>query len=867
MNLIGPDENWRESLLNMLLLVFGIVSLPVLINETLYRDDWLVPLLAWSVVPALFFSRPYISMPVRAGLLVVILMLVGSWGSYSGGLMGAGRVFMGSAVILSALLLGRVSGIVLFLASTVALSAIGAAAVYGLLTFAAPFDITPNTSGLWISHVGSFVIAVGVLLMSVLFVIETLERLHLDLRSEMEERELLEAEERKNAQHMKFMAENISDVLWTADLDLNFTYISDSITRARGFTPEEAMREGVAGALAVDSPDIVHALLEEELAREGTADPNRTTRLETRLNTKDGTGLDVEINVSFLRDRQGKPIGLIGVTRDLTERKRFEFAMDSVIRGTRQTREGDFFDSLTLNLATVLQAHTVMIGTLSEQSSLDCISIYQRSRHVDRYRYPLAGSACNQVIAGGLFCVESGAKDQFPDDVYLSEHDIEGFVGTPLLDTTGKVIGILLCATDRPLEDARLTQDLLTVFAAHASLALSRQRAESEREAIQLQLQQAQKLESVGRLTGGIAHDFNNLLVVIQGFAELAMDQADNNAALKDSLKNIQEGTDRAAALTRQLLSFSRRQVIDTRPTDLDELLPNLSAMLSRLLPETIDYELRLSKEVNTIEADPGQIEQAIINLAVNARDAMPQGGTLRIETRQVDLDNNFVSTHPGSQIGRHVRLRISDTGEGMSEDIVERVFEPFFTTKPDGMGTGLGLSVVFGIVKQHSGFIDVQSQQDKGTRIDLYFPVLSQPAEVHRSAPRADAEGNSRGSETILLVEDEPAVRKLASTFLTRAGYKVIEAVDGEDAVDQFSAHSDEISLALLDVVLPKANGREVMDKIKTVSPELKVLFTSGYSSDGIHTNFILEDELILLQKPYRRDELLEKIREVLDA
>jgi len=855
---------WRHRLLDGLLGVFAVVSLPLLVNEALYREDWWAAAAAWTVLPLLLVLRGRLSFTLRAGALTVMLLLLGVWATATAGLMSSGRIFLGAAVIVGALLLGRRMGIALFVLGALATALVGYCAVAGVLRFAAPFDTAANSAALWGSFFGSFVIGVGVLLMSVLYVIETLERLHGELRDEIREREASQRAEQEAARHLRFLADSASDTLWTADLDLNYTYISDSIKRLRGYTPEEARALGVAGALSADTGIDVRALLQRALRQDPRDGRTRPLRLETRLTTKDGSGIDAEINLSFIRDDAGEPIGIMGVTRDVSERKRLEAAMDSVLKGTRPIAGTDFFDALTENLATVLEMHAVLIGTLENDHTVRCLSVYQDGAHVPNFSYRLPGTPCETALSGSLCCIESNVQARYPDDELLQSMGVEGYVGMPLADADGEPVGILAALHNRPLANPRLAGDLLTIFGAHASLELSRQRAETERESIRLQLEQAQKLESIGQLSGGIAHDFNNLLVVMQGYAELAALRVEGDSVLQNCIDNIRESTNRAAALTRQLLSFSRRQVMDTRPIALNELLENLSGMLERLLPEDIDYEHRLDPALGTIEADPGQLEQAVMNLAVNARDAMPRGGALTVETQAVTVSEQLARTHPGTRPGRFARLRVADSGEGMSEAVRAQVFEPFFTTKPEGLGTGLGMSVVFGIVKQHGGFIELRSAPGQGTEVDLYLPLVERAAQPPAPKPAPQPQ---RGTETILLVEDEPEVRRLATLFLYEAGYTVIEAADGAAAVAAFARHRDEIALAILDVVLPKSNGREVMAQITGLAPGLKVLFVSGYAAAGIHTDFILEDDLELLPKPYSRDALLGKVRELLDG
>ncbi|MEE4298573.1 MAG: PAS domain S-box protein, partial [Pseudomonadales bacterium] len=543
-----PD--WRERLLQALLAGLGTVSLPILVNEVLYRDDWLIPTLGWSLLPTLWLLGRRVPFVWRAGFFLAMILLLGAWAATSAGLMGSGRIFMGASVIVGGLLFGRGVGIALFVAGCLFTSGVGYAAVTGQLLFAPPFDTAANTAALWISHVGTFVIAVGTLLTAVLYVIETLEGLHDDLRREVREREALERAERESARNIRFLAANAGDVFWTMDLDLNLTFVSESVERMHGLTADEVLGMGLA-AFSTRSRESLRELIAAGLAREGKADPNRRLRLETRLTTKDGSGVDVEINVGFLRDDDGKPIGVIGVNRDISDRRRLESAMDSVIRGTRRSGDGDFFDALTGNLAEVLDVRIVLIATLADDDRLRCISVYRDGRHVEDEGYALAGTPCEVVLAEGVCNCRSGAGERFPDARSLVASGVESVVGVPLLDAEGQRIGVLMCLDDAPMDQPRLTEDLLTIFSAHASLELSRQHAEEERETIRRQLEQSQKLDSIGQLSGGIAHDFNNLLVVIQGYAELAESSADDPETLEDSLLNIRAATDRAAALTR----------------------------------------------------------------------------------------------------------------------------------------------------------------------------------------------------------------------------------------------------------------------------------------------------------------------------
>ncbi|MCF7668511.1 MAG: PAS domain S-box protein [Verrucomicrobia bacterium] len=388
-------------------------------------------------------------------------------------------------------------------------------------------------------------------------------------------------------------------------------------------------------------------------------------------------------------------------------------------------------------------------------------------------------------------------------------------------------------------------------------------REEEERRKLQTQLKHAQQMEVVGQLAGGIAHDFNNLLQIIIGFSEITLDNVPDDDRNLKPLKEILNAAEKAASLTRQLLAFSRRQVIQPKDVDPNNLIMNLLKIIRRTIGEYIDVDFIPGHNIGFIHVDPAQIETAIINLCINARDAMPEGGTITIETENVLINGEYCKSHPWAKAGRYVLISFTDTGIGMDEDTMAQAFEPFFTTKEIGEGTGLGLSSVYGIIKQHEGMIHVYSEPGKGTMFKIYIPLITRRAvEVGKSIPGAIVGGN----ETILVAEDEKIVRDLAARVLASAGYKVITARDGQEAVNLFKAHAPEIELALLDVIMPKLSGKLVHETIKHLNPETRVIFTSGYSTNAIHTNFIIDDGISLLQKPYASDTLLRQVRSVLD-
>jgi two-component system cell cycle sensor histidine kinase/response regulator CckA len=386
----------------------------------------------------------------------------------------------------------------------------------------------------------------------------------------------------------------------------------------------------------------------------------------------------------------------------------------------------------------------------------------------------------------------------------------------------------------------------------------------SERRRLEEQFLQSQKMEAVGRLAGGIAHDFNNLLTIINGYSALALETLEKGSTLHDDIEEINKAGVRAASLTNQLLSFSRRQVLEPRVFNLNAAVSDMDRMLRRLIGEDIDLVAVLDPALESVRVDRGQIEQAIMNLVVNSRQAMPSGGQLTIETANVDLDDAYARQHRGVAAGSYVMLAVSDTGMGMDEQTQARIFEPFFTTKKQGEGTGLGLSMVYGFVKQSGGHIWAYSEVGKGTTFKIYLPQATERAAevIDRRQPANPV----RGSETVLVVEDEEAVRKLVDSILQKAGYTVVAALNGQEALHFCQDRTDPIHLLISDVVMPQMSGRELANRLESLRPEMKVLFMSGYTDNAVVLHGVLDAETPFLQKPFTPAGLANKVREVLD-
>jgi PAS domain S-box-containing protein len=389
-----------------------------------------------------------------------------------------------------------------------------------------------------------------------------------------------------------------------------------------------------------------------------------------------------------------------------------------------------------------------------------------------------------------------------------------------------------------------------------------RARAEEEKAHLESQLRQSQKMEAIGTLAGGIAHDFNNILTAIIGYGSLLQMNMEASDPRKIYADHILASSQKAAALTQSLLAFGRKQVIELKARKVSEVIGETEELLKRLLTEDIEFKVIRHDEEMVVKADVTQISQVLMNLVTNARDAMPKGGKLTLEVKAVTLGHEFIQVHGFGEAGDYAVISVTDTGIGMDHKTREKIFEPFFTTKEVGKGTGLGLSIVYGIIKQHNGYISVTSEKGAGTTFVIYLPVIKART-GEASAPKKEIKG---GDETILVAEDNEEVRRLAKEILTSRGYTVIEATDGEDAVARFLSHKDRIDLLLLDVVMPRMNGKETYEKIRKMNPRVRVLFTSGYTGDVVLDKGVHDESINFISKPLAPDELLRKVREVLE-
>ena len=476
----------------------------------------------------------------------------------------------------------------------------------------------------------------------------------------------------------------------------------------------------------------------------------------------------------------------------------------------------------------------------------------------------LAGAVFTSGKPEVISTVQQDARHYTVTDA-LTGYQSRDMIVVPLKQHGGNPIGVIEILNKKTGRVNHDDLDTLVVISAIAAAAIEQAKTFEALREKEVQLQQANKMEAIGRLAGGVAHDFNNLLTVIRGYSELIVMAVDRTHPVRTHAEEVLKAADRASSLTSQLLAFSRKQVLELRIVKLNEIVANVEKLLRRLIGEDIQLLTTVGLNLGWVKADPGQLEQVLINLAVNARDAMPQGGTLMIETANIELDETFTRHHLDIQPGIYCILSVTDSGCGMNKDTLSKLFEPFFTTKAPGKGTGLGLSIVHGIVKQSGGNILVSSEPGHGTTFKIYLPCVEAPAEV--GLPPEAVSATSSGSETVLIVEDEGQVRTLECGLLKASGYKVLAASHGGEAVRICHEYSGTIHLLVTDLILPQMNGRELARQVAPIRPSMKVLYVSGYPDETLVTAGVARNKVPFLQKPFASDALLRSVRNVLDG
>ncbi len=658
---------------------------------------------------------------------------------------------------------------------------------------------------------------------------DKLEKKVKELEIEIHNRKLTENELRKSESRFRELIEHLQDIVWRVTPQGNFSYISPSLGKMLQFSYGDYLGRNIRELF-----DYEPMLRTIEAYSESKSKTSKMTPFQFPKIDASGKQVWLEARIVPLYGADGNLVEIQGITRDVTE----------IVTAYRNLHDSEQrFRLAASTITNIIYEWDVGTDTLKWFGDIDKILGYEPGEFKHdlqtwfEHIHPDDQERLRESIElhrQSSEPIRESYRIRTKNDSWRDWDDY----GVPQLDESGKPYRWVGACIDH-----------------------------TEKKLLEKQLNQALKMEAIGQLAGGIAHDFNNLLQIILGYTEISLlnecTDPDSVQDLHESLGQINEAARKAAGMTRQLLTFSRKQVIQPTYIDLNSMVRELFKILKRLISADIDVKMYLGDDPRTIYADPAQIDQVIINLCINARDAMPDGGRLIIETKNFSVTEDYKRIYPWAKVGNYVVLSISDNGIGMDKETRDQIFEPFFTTKEVGKGTGLGLATVYGIVKQHNGMIYVYSEPRQGTTFKIYFPMAEKGEIIDVLESNKDVPG---GNETILLVEDDQMLIDLSSLILEKAGYRVLKAADGEEAVQVFKNHQAEIDLAVLDVILPKFSGRIVRDKIREFDPDAKFLFVSGYSYNALSNRFLQEEELQLLSKPFSRNALLRKVRELLD-
>lgn len=621
---------------------------------------------------------------------------------------------------------------------------------------------------------------------------------------------------RQSEEAFRALAENSLDTIARFDTQYRHLYVNPIVETLTGI-PANAYLGKTHAELGF--PEDLCRLFEENIRH--VIKTKQVNRVEYRLPS--GIVLDWLLVPEF--NKHGAVKSVITSARDITQRQRLEEDYRKLMGGVEQAAEIFIITDTKGNIEYVNPAFETVTGYSREEALCQNPRFLKSEKHDDVFYKEMWDTISSGKTWRGRLHNKRKDGSLFIEDSVIS----------PVRDKAGNIVQYMGVKVD-------VTREV----------------------ELETQLRQAQKMEAIGQLAGGVAHDFNNLLQAIMGYAEMAKMDLEERHPVQEHIDEIARAGQRATMLVRQLLAFSRRQVMNSEILDLNQVIEDLLKMLRRVIGENIQLTFAPSICDLFISADRGMMEQILMNLCVNARDAMPEGGKLMIETAQVSLDKSFCQKHSWAKPGDYVRFTVADNGCGMDQTTQERIFEPFFTTKEPGKGTGLGLATVYGIVRQHNGLIQLVSEAGKGTAFSIYLPITQNAAKSSENTVKEEVAG---GSETLLVGEDEEQVRNFIVRVLTNKGYQVLSAPDGEEAWRIFNARATDIDMVLLDLVMPKMSGQEVQERIKEVRPEMPVMFMSGYSVDILQNNFAEKEDAYLLQKPYTPQQLLAQIRAILDA
>jgi len=815
----GGIDFWRERIL-LVLLVFGLLFGSLIFIPSIYflyvRGELALALVDVIVYLLLLLVILFkgITFRMRAIFVALAMYFLGLFVYYRLGPYSGGLVWLFAFPLLSGVLLG--------------IRAAWAALALNAVTFVILGIMVFTKSVAWLPEVEGGVIRWLVYTANILFVnaLATIAATYLiqKISEYSESRVRAEAALRESEERYRLIADNTSDSIWAMGPDLRFTYLSPSTENLFGYRLREWDTLQWSAFVEPDYKDLVLSLFESL-----RFEPEKSSSsAQVQVRHKDGRVMWVEFTASSVRERDGELVGFVGVTRDITDRKQAELAL-------QQSEE-----QYRLLVATAQDAiYIIADGKLVFVNP-------QVERITGRDAQELADADFSALL--------------HPEDLEMArERYRKRLAGETVPDN----YPMRVVAKDGRIRWIQASAVRLVWQGRPAILYVARDITEQRN--LESQLRQAQKMEAVGTLAGGIAHDFNNILAAIVGYTELALGEAEEQKADPALLRGVLQAAMRAKALVQQILTFSRRADSQHHLIDVNQEVSATAELLRQILPKMIEIRLELSERIAPVSADPFQIQQIIMNLGTNSRDAMPDGGVITIATSQQTVDGLTCQACAQPFSGEYVVITVSDTGQGMSGELMGKIFDPFFTTKEVGKGTGLGLATVFGVVRSHNGHLNCASSPGKGTSFGIYLPpakgdIFEAPAENAGKPIRG-------GRETILLVDDEPSIRGIGTRFLSGVGYAVIAAPDGEEALEIFRARQEEIALVILDLSMPGMGGHRCLRELLSLAPRLKVIVATGYSRDGDLAETMSSGAAALLSKPFDKYEMLSTVRTVLDT
>jgi two-component system, cell cycle sensor histidine kinase and response regulator CckA len=679
-----------------------------------------------------------------------------------------------------------------------------------------------------------------------------------------DETEKRKAEEalRESEKRFRQLAENINEFFWTVSPDWQqFIYVSPAYEKIWGRSAESLYDDPRSWLDSVVPED--RGLVMDYLRKKIMGDLSEIKFPEFRIVCPDHSVRWIQTYGFTVLNEQGEIYRIVGISKDVTGRKEAEKAFNAILESTIGATGQDFFDKMVKELSAWLDCEIALIGEIVNENSIKSIAMIMDGKRVENFSYNLEGRASGMIIRNGFAVYPEGVCDAFPEDESLAGNKAVGYVGTPLKDRLDNAIGILIAVSRRRLNLPERADQVMNILAARVSAEIERERMEGEKKKIESQLHQAQKMEAIGTLAGGIAHDFNNILQSIMLNTELALLEQKTQGGISERMEDILEAARRATELVKQILLFSRQSEIEIKPLQINLIVKEAIKMMRSSLPSTIDIRQKINPGWDLVMADPTRMQQIIMNLSTNAAYAMREtGGTLTYGLEPEDITEAKAAIHPGLKPGPYVRLSVRDTGHGIAPTIMDKIFNPFFTTKPRGEGTGLGLSVALGVVKELGGCITVDSEVNKGTTFTVFLPRIER-----RISQRVEVRKPLReGKEIILLVDDEKALVDAHSEAFKKLGYQVVSRYSSIDALEAFRAQPSKFDLVITDQTMPKMTGLQLARELMSIRPGIPIILCTGFS------DLMAEEEAKLIgikkfiMKPVVLSEITDAVRNVLD-